>query len=570
MANDWWQNAVVYQIYPKSFKDGNNDGIGDIPGIIEKLDYLAALGVTVLWLNPIFKSPQVDNGYDVSDYYSLDPLFGTDADFEALVDQAKKKGMRLILDLVMNHTSDRHPWFLEARKSRTNHYRDYYIWRDGKNQREPTNWGSFFGGSAWCFEKRTEQYYFHLFDERMPDLNWENPNVRAEFERIGAYWLGKGVDGFRLDAFIHLEKDHHFREFPNHETDNPYPIAEAYYANRPHVHRYMREFARQMRRVHPDCLLIGEAASADQRLARLYSDPRRGECDCVISFRILETERPHADQRLAKEWQRERLNIADFKQTMKNWQRELAGHGCFALYWNNHDMPRVLSRFGETRNYRRESATMLATLMYLQRGLPILFQGEELGMLNLRLTDVDAYQDSGAASFARRAAQIGWSSKKILKTIQLHSKMTSRGAIQWSDERYGGFSSVQPWLGVNTGEGAFNAASEIADSESIFSYYQALIELRTKQRVFSQGSWCLLDALNDPCYGYRRVIGKDTAWIVCNLSHKAQFVRFAGCAIATRVLGNYPDNQRDDDGFVLRPFEAVVYLQTEGKEQEKI
>ncbi|MFT8872551.1 MAG: alpha-glucosidase [Sporolactobacillus sp.] len=556
----WWQDAVVYQIYPKSFKDGNGDGIGDFKGMIDRLDYLAALGATVLWLNPVFQSPQVDNGYDVSDYYAIDPIFGTADDFRTLVAEVKKRDMRLILDLVMNHTSDQHPWFVASRASRSNRYRDYYIWRDGKNGREPTNWGSFFGGSAWQFDRQTGQYYFHLFDQRMPDLNWENPDVRAAFEQIGSYWLERGVDGFRLDAFIHLDKDRRFLDVSGETPDHPYPIAEACYANRPRVHRYIRDFARRMRRVRPDCLLIGEASSADQRLARLYSDPARGECDCVISFRPLETERTPLERRIGNEWLPERLNVDTFKQTMADWQQELSGHGCFALYWNNHDMPRFLSRFGQEHDYRRESATMLATLMYLQQGLPIIFQGEELGMINLRLDSVGAYQDRGTDAFARLAAELGWSPQTILKAVQSHSKITSRGAMQWTNARHAGFSTHRPWLGVNGGDGAFNAAAEMIDGDSILAYYKALIRLRRTQRVFTQGSWRLIDGTGEHCYGYRRTLERVTAWVLCHLGRVPHSVSFPEGSSARCVLGNYQDAQFDGHTLVLRPFEAVVYL----------
>lgn len=553
----WWHHAIVYQIYPKSFQDTNSDGEGDIQGIIEKLDYLQSLGVTVLWLNPVFKSPQVDNGYDVSDYYSIDPRFGNMRTIEKLISEAKKRGLRIILDLVLNHTSDQHRWFLEARKSRDNPFRNFYIWRDGQDGKEPNNWASFFGGSAWSCDAVTGQYYFHLFDKRMPDLNWENPEVRKRIYAVAKFWRDKGIDGFRLDAVIHLAKDTHFSDF-HRSDDADFVIAEPLYANLPRVHDFIHEFHRELKGDHPDFLLIGEAASADTALARTYSDPSRKECDCVISFRHLDTEIIHKDPRLPDGWQPEKLNFRTFKKTMQEWQRNLYGHGWMALYWNNHDMPRLLSRFGTEGRYRVACAKMMATLMYLQWGMPFIFQGEEMGMINLRMPHIEDYAEPGLEAFKDQALKLGYSRNKILKTVQARSKNTSRGSMQWDDEKFGGFSDMRPWLGINEEYKTVNAAKQEKDPDSVLNYYKALFRLRKRETVFTEGSCELIDLKNDALYSYQRKYNGESAMVICNFTDRPRAFLYEGISSWTLLLDNLGDRDLLGDTISLAPYESLV------------
>jgi oligo-1,6-glucosidase/alpha-glucosidase len=560
MEKPWWHNAVVYQIYPKSFNDTDGDGIGDLQGIVEKMDYIKSLGVNVIWINPIFRSPQVDNGYDVSDYYSIDPQFGTNADLEHLIAEAKKRDLKIIFDLVVNHTSDQHPWFQEARKSLDNSYRDFYIWRDGKNGKEPNNWASFFGGSVWAYEPLTNQYYFHLFDKKMPDLNWENPKVRAELYKMARYWLEKGIDGFRLDAIIHLAKDQSFHDFNNPDQNEEFVISEPCYANLPKVHAFIREFSRQMKRVKPDCLLIGEAASADVELAKRYTKQSREECDCVISFKHLDAITCRGDTGLPKEWQEEHFDLKSFQKIMKHWQKELYREGWPALFLNNHDMPRMLSRFGDPDRYRNESAKMLATLMYLHWGMPFIFQGEEIGMTNLELEQVDDYHDSILSASASRLLKLGYSYEQMMHRVHSRSKHTSRGAMHWDTTSFSGFSERQPWLGVNKDDHQVNVAEQDQDPQSILNYYRSLLKIRANDELFVEGLCRILDVENEFIYAYERRESGKTALVICNFSNQPQFFDQPDLSSWTCLLNNLGKIKYEETSRQLAPYECYVLV----------
>ncbi|SFG67774.1 glycoside hydrolase family 13 protein [Sporolactobacillus nakayamae] len=557
MKQPWWNHAIVYQIYPKSFKDMDHDGVGDIKGIITKLDYIQSLGVTILWLNPIFKSPQVDHGYDISDYYQIDEQFGTMEDMDVLISESSKRGLKIILDLVVNHTSDQHPWFRESMKSKTNPYRDYYIWRDGKNGKEPTNWASFFEGSAWTYEQATEQYFFHLFDKKMPDLNWENPKVRKEVYQIAAFWLKKGIAGFRLDAIIHLAKDQHFQNIESAITGETYVLAEACYAHVPRVHEFIHGFYEAVHKVEPDVFLIGEAASANSKLAKQYTDPDRNELDCIISFEQLETEILHEDKRLPRNWQIGYLNLSKLKKTMKQWQKDLSGHGWSALFWNNHDMPRLLSRFGDAK-YPRESATMLATMLYLHRGIPIIYQGEEIGMTNLRLPEIADYEDSGLKEFVVKAEGLGYSKDEILTSVRACSRQTSRGAMQWNGNPFAGFSEVEPWLGVNDDYPKINVEKQERDPVSILNYYRKLLKIRSKWDIFVAGDWQLIDEDNQNLYVYKRHYGRKSALVICNFTSQPQPYFYPELSSWTCILSNNEGRERLDNEIILSAYECLV------------
>ncbi|WP_034991693.1 alpha-glucosidase [Liquorilactobacillus vini] len=513
-----YKNAIIYQIYPKSFMDANHDGIGDLRGIINKLDYLKDLGVNTLWLNPIFVSPQVDNGYDISNYYAIDNKMGTIEEFDQLIKAAHQRKLKLILDLVLNHTSDQHPWFQDAIKNPKSIYREYYLWAKGQNGRLPNNWASFFGGSVWEADPcQPDNYYFHLFDKRMPDLNWKCPEVRQAMVNIAKFWLDHGVDGFRLDAFIHLAKADFSQDFPAHGKKESI-IAEPFYANLPQVRTYLREFVHQLRLIKPDLLILGEAASADIDLTAAYTDPQDELCDTVVTFRYFKSLMEHADKRLPSNLQPLPLDFGHLKEVMATWQKHLEGISYLTLYWNNHDLPRILEKVGT--NYRSQStvAKMLATLMYLQRGIPCIYYGEEIGMQNLSYDQIDAVHDEQAKKAWQAAIDQQMSAKKALEMICRSHKMAARGVMQWDASRYGGFSDVKPWnLGQNT---AVNVHDELVNNQSVLQYYRRLLKLK-KESLFVDGKFTL-ENTSDDLYVYRRTLKGQTAIVICNLTHQAQ------------------------------------------------
>ncbi|WP_373786253.1 alpha-glucosidase, partial [Jeotgalibaca porci] len=405
----WWHKTILYQVYPMSFQDTNHDGIGDIPGITRRLDYIQSLGVNMLWINPIFASPKVDNGYDVSDYMQIDPQFGTMKDVEELIHEAHARGIKIIFDMILNHTSDQHPWFQEALKGPDNKYRNYYIWRDGKEEgaKAPNNWEGFFGTSVWEKGPRDDdQYYFHLFAKEMPDLNWENPDVRRDLTDIALFWLDKGIDGFRLDAFIHIVKEAGYPDLDLPEGE--IALAEQYYANLPMVNQYMRIYTTTLREHFPDIYMLGEAASADVELARSYCDPNQGGCNSVITFRYFTMDEESKDPRLNGNMQATNLLYQPFKENMDQWQHAMNDVGGPTLYWSNHDMARTVSRIGNDHLYRDNSAKMLATLMYLQKGIPVIYNGEEIGMKNLFIDAIEDFDSPEAQKFYEKALDLGY------------------------------------------------------------------------------------------------------------------------------------------------------------------
>lgn len=557
MEEKWWQQAVVYQVYPGSFQDTNNDGIGDIRGLIERLKHIQSLGANVIWLNPIFQSPQVDNGYDVSDYYTIDPLYGTMEDVEELLDKAHSLGIKVIFDLVLNHTSREHHWFQEAIKGRDNPYRDFYIWSDPKpGDQLPNNWASFFGGSVWEKEPSGDQYYFHLFDKTMPDLNWENERVQQEVVNIADYWLEKGVDGFRLDAFIHLDKA---KGFPDvHAKEGEIVLAEEYYSNLEKVTDYIAEMAKTLRRKKEDIFILGEAASADVKKAREYSDPANGACDTVVTFRFFPMDESQKDARLPSDMQIEKLDIPAFKKTMSEFQEGLSDIGGPTLYWNNHDMARMVSRFGSTENERDNSTKMLATLMYLQKGIPVLLNGEEIGMKNLERDSLDDFKKMKEIYFIEKAQSLGYSDEFIIEQLNARSINASRGVMQWDTSDYAGFSTCPPWSGVNE-EPKYTVEMQELDETSILNYYKKLLKYK-KTPLFTKGDFQLLDT-NHHLYCYERTLGDFTALVCCNFSDQEQlFIDARLTKLSyTDILQN-EHNEIEADRITLAPYGAVVVV----------
>ncbi|TFJ72801.1 alpha-glucosidase [Carnobacterium maltaromaticum] len=560
---NWWQSAIVYQIYPRSFQDTNNDGIGDIKGIIQRLDYIKSLGVNTIWLNPIFISPQIDNGYDISNYYGIDPIFGTLKDVQELIYEAHQRELKIIFDFVLNHTSDQHPWFQEALKGPDNLYRDYYLWADGKKNgaEPPNNWASFFGGSTWEKDLHSQQYYFHLFAKEMPDLNWENPEVHVALLDIAKFWLNEGIDGFRLDAFIHMAKEKGYPALPN-PTNEKYVIAEEYYANLPKVQEYLAKFIQALREVKPDVFIVGEAASAEVKQAVEYTDPTKNQCDAVITFRYFPEREELKDSRLPLGMQPGTLDRQQFKQVMAEWQKEMASVGGPTLYWNNHDMPRVVSRFGDDGLYRETSSKMLATLMYLQKGLPFLLNGEEIGMKNRIIQSIKDYEDPGAEAFYHQALALGYTEIEALELLNASSKDASRGGMQWTKEPYSGFSTEKPWSSVNQEEN-YTVEAEEADEGSILHYYRRLLLLK-KRELFTKGSFSLLET-GDETFCYVRNWDNEEAVVLTNMTNEpVQLTCLEETLFNGKILLSAGDHELTKKQVTLAPYSCVV-IQTKMK-----
>lgn len=509
----WYDQAIIYQIYPKSFQDSNSDGIGDLNGIRKRIPYLKELGINAVWLNPIFVSPQVDNGYDVSNYFAIDPKMGTMEDMDNLIKEMHESGIHVIMDFVLNHTSDQHPWFQDAIKNPESIYRDYYIFA-GENNQRPNNWGSFFGGSVWEKDPAgTGQFYFHLFDKRMPDLNWNNPEVRHAMTEIAKYWLEKGIDGLRLDAFIHIAKADLRQNFPVDSKDKEPVIAEPFFANLPQVQKWMRPFCEEIKQDYPDALLLGEAASANVNLAVDYTNKDNHLMDSVITFRYFTEDQSKIDPSFLNNYQPKPLDWVKFKQNQTIWQQTLSGISKPTLYWNNHDMARLATRIAKNDTQARS----LAMLMYLQCGIPIIYYGEELGMRNLQFENVNDFQDDTVKEFVKSAEKAGVTSKEALLMASKTHKLPARGPMPWDNERNNGFTDKEPWIkGKKLDE--INAADEIADDSSMFNFYKKLISLK-KEQLFQDGNYYLWST-SDGSYVYERNLKDKKALIAVSLSQE--------------------------------------------------
>ena len=534
----WWKNAVFYQIYPKSFQDTNGDGVGDLPGIIARLDYLAELGIDGIWLSPVCLSPQVDNGYDVSDYRAIDPSVGTMEDMETLIREAKNRGISLILDLVPNHSSDQHFWFREALKGRDNPYHDYYIWRDGDGCNYPNDMRAVFGGPAWTYVPELKQYYFHQFAPQQPDLNWENPKVRREIYDIMRYWVAKGVEGFRLDVVDQIGKD------PELQVTG----------NGPRLHEYLREMSREAF-LEEGLVVVGEAWGADVERAKLYSAPDRSEMSMVFQFQHM-----CLDQE-GEKWNFRPLYLPQLKQVMRTWQQGLHGQGWNSLFLNNHDLPRIVSRWGNDREYRVESAKMLASMLHGMQGTPYIYQGEELGMTNIRL-DIGQYVDVESINLYKAYTAAGWSHDAVMEAIYARGRDNARTPMQWTAGGNAGFTTGTPWLPVNENHSQVNAEAELADPDSVFHYYQKLIALRKEYDIFRDGWFELLDPDNEKVFAYTRDTETAHMLVVCNFTAQTLDWKLPwNYRGAKKLIGNYPD-----DFEILRPYEAYICYYEDIKE----
>ncbi|MBQ9663778.1 MAG: alpha-glucosidase [Oscillospiraceae bacterium] len=533
----WWKQAVIYQIYPRSFCDSNGDGIGDIPGIISKLDYLKTLGIDAIWLSPVFRSPQDDNGYDIADYRDIDPIFGTLEGMDELIREARERGIRIIMDLVLNHSSDEHRWFREAKKSRDNPYHDYYIWRDGDGVTPPNDLKAGFGGSAWEWVPELGQYYFHQFSVKQPDLNWDNPKLREELYDMINWWADRGIGGFRLDVVDHLGKD------PDRGIMKCAPT----------LHPYVREMSQAAFR-RDDLVTVGEAWSADIEQAKLYSNPDGSELSMVFQF-----EHMKIDQIPGKEkWDMVPIDFVELKKIFTRWQRALYGKGWNSLFWENHDLPRSVSRFADDGRYRVESAKMLAILLHGMQGTPYVYQGEELGMTNYAFR-VEDCRDIEILNMVRERRAKGWSEEQILDAIYRKGRDNARTPMQWDDSQNAGFTTGEPWLLVNPNYTEINAADQVGREDSVFSCYRELIRLRKEYTVFLDGEYEPLLEDDKRIFAYRRSNGEGSLLVVANFSGETIKNPLLAEERGSRLLvGSYAAT--DEDPSVLRPYEAKMLL----------
>ncbi|MGM0846577.1 MAG: glycoside hydrolase family 13 protein [Bacillota bacterium] len=558
MSKQWWKEAVVYQIYPRSFKDSNGDGIGDINGIISKLDYLKELGIDVIWLSPVYDSPNDDNGYDISDYRGIMDEFGTMADWDRLLEEMHKRGLKLIMDLVVNHSSDEHAWFVESRKSKDNPYRDYYIWREGKDGKEPNNWESCFSGSAWQYDEQTEEYFLHLFSKKQPDLNWENPKLRDEIYDMMKFWLDKGIDGFRMDVINFISKVDGLPDAELPEGRKYAPGGE-YYMNGPKIHDYLQEMHEKALSGY-DVMTVGEMPGASVEEAKLYTAEDRKEVNMVFQF-----EHVDLDSGPGGKWDLRPLKLSDLRDSFTKWQKGLEQEGWNSLYLNNHDQPRMVSRFGNDQEYRLESAKMLATFLHTLKGTPYIYQGEELGMTNVKFNSINDYEDIEIQNMYReKVIENGENHEKVMESIYVKGRDNARTPVQWDDSEHGGFTTGTPWLQVNPNYKEINAKQAVEDPNSVFHYYKKLIALRKENPIMVYGSYDLLMPDHDKIYAYVREYEGQKMIVMLNFSADTPLFELPAeleGGSKELFISNYQVDGREDISQVeLRPYEARVYL----------
>ena len=550
VQQEWWRTATVYQIYPKSFCDSGNKGTGDIRGIISKLDYLKLLGIDAIWLTPVYESPMVDNGYDISDYYAINPDFGTMADFDELLKKAHEKGIRIIMDIVVNHTSTEHKWFKSALGDKNSPYRDYYIWKDPVDGKAPNNWESKFGGNAWELDEATNQYYLHLFAKEQADLNWENPMVREEVKRVIDFWADKGVDGFRLDVINLISKQQDF-------ADDEVGDGRRFYTDGPRVHEYLQEISEAVFQKYGS-VTVGEMSSTTLEHCQQYSANDGKELSMVFNFHHLKVDYTNGEK-----WSKAPFDFRQLKQIFNHWQTGLNGKGWGALFWCNHDQPRVVSRLGNDQQYRVESAKMLAASVHMMQGTPYVYQGEEIGMTNPYYTDISQYQDVESTNmYDIMVNQQGVDKEEMLAILAQKSRDNSRTPMQWNTQAHAGFTKGQPWLEVAGNYKAVNAAHAVDDQDSVFYFYQKLIQLRKDIPVITTGNYIDLLPEHKQLYCYARVDEKQTLLclnnyygdeVVCQLPE--EFRADSG----KLLLGNYPVSETEEQ-MVLRPYETRIIL----------
>lgn len=556
MKKTWWKEGVVYQIYPRSFKDSSGDGVGDLKGIIEKLDYLKELGVNIIWLSPIYQSPNDDNGYDISNYRRVMKEFGTEEDFNKLLKEMHTRGLKLIMDLVVNHTSDEHEWFAKSRKSKDNPYRDYYIWKDGKGENLPNNWGSFFSGAAWEFDEKTKQYYLHLFSKKQPDLNWENVKVRNEVYDMMKFWLDKGIDGYRMDVINFISKVPELPDGEKAEKDlygNSFPFT----ANGPRVHEYLQEMNRKVLSKY-DIMTVGETPGITPEIAQLYVNEDRNELNMLFQIELMDI-----DSGDGGKWDVTAWKLTTFKKIMYKWYDALKDKGWNSLFLNNHDQPRLVSRFGNDGEYRVESAKMLATFIHTWQGTPYIYQGEEIAMTNVKFKNVDDYKDIEIQNMFKEKSQQGVPKDVLLKSIYAKGRDNARTPVQWDNSINAGFSKAMPWIKVNSNYSEINVASALEDKNSVFYYYQKLIKLRKEHEVIVYGDIDILLLDHESIFAYTRSYNDEKLLVVLNFYEaetEFKLEKNLEYEKAELLISNYQVKDHKFCDFLLRPYEARVYL----------
>ncbi len=553
MNRTWWKEAVIYQIYPRSFMDSNGDGIGDIKGITSRLDYLKYLGVDVLWLSPIYRSPNDDNGYDISDYQAIMEEFGTMEDFDELLLEAHKRGLSVVMDLVVNHTSDEHKWFMESRRSKENAYRDYYIWREGKDEKTPpNNWGSCFGGSAWQYDEETAMYYLHLFSKKQPDLNWDNPKVRDEVFNMMAWWCDKGIDGFRMDVISMISKT---KEMPDGQVTDFYGDYGPYCIHGPNIHKYLKEMNKRVLSRY-DIMTVGETPGVTTELAKQYAGEDAGELNMVFQFEHVDNHGKYG------KWDDQKWQLTKLKKILTRWQTELYGKAWNSLFWDNHDQPRAVSRFGDDRQeYREASAKMLATCLHMMQGSPYIYQGEELGMTNYPFRSPDDFRDIESINAYKEWCLSGnVSHEDFWPCITFRSRDNARTPVQWDDSEQAGFTSGTPWIPVNPNYKEINAKAETKDPDSVFHYYKKLIALRKENPIMVYGKYEPLLEDSEELFVYTRTLDNEKLLTVCNFTDQdVAFTmpeEFTGrsCLIANM------ENDYSKNNITVKPYEAFVLV----------
>ena len=550
----WWKEAVIYQIYPRSFQDSNGDGIGDLNGITMHLDYLKKLGIDVIWLSPVYKSPNDDNGYDISDYRDIMTEFGTMEDFDRMLAAAHERGIKIVMDLVVNHSSDEHKWFIESRKSKDNPYRDYYIWKDPKDGHEPTNWGSNFSGSAWKFDETTGQYYLHLFSEKQPDLNWENPKVRDEVYDMMTWWCDKGIDGFRMDVISMISK---VQSYPDGEVfDGVYGNANPYVCNGPRVHEFLQEMNRRVLSRY-DIMTVGEAAGVTVDEAKRYANNEGTELNMVFHFE--HTDGSSNSESVIGKWTVNPPRLSYVRGILNKWQTELEGKAWGSLYWDNHDQPRAVSRFGnDSKEWREISAKMLATVLHMQKGTPYIYQGEEFGMTNTHFDSIDDCRDIEEINAYQQYVVDHKlvDSETMLRGFDTIARDNARTPVQWNDSPNAGFTTGTPWINVNPNYTEINAEAALADPNSVFYYYQKLISLRHTTPIIVYGTFRPLLESSEVIYAYERELDGKVLTVAANWTDKEQECTLFNDLGGEELISNYTSHK---DG-VLQPYEARVIL----------
>ncbi|GEL67495.1 glycoside hydrolase family 13 protein [Marinilactibacillus psychrotolerans] len=533
----WWQKAVVYQIYPRSFQDSNGDGIGDIRGIIERLDYLEKLGINAIWLSPVYQSPNDDNGYDISDYEAIHPEFGTMEDMNELIAEAQKRSIRIVMDLVVNHTSDEHHWFQEAKKGKDSPYRDYYIWRDPVKGKEPNDLKSTFSGSAWAYDKTSDQYYLHLFSEKQPDLNWENEKMRQDIYNMMNFWLEKGIGGFRMDVIDLIGKK------PDEKITG----------NGPRLHEFLQEMNRKTFG-HYDVMTVGETWSATPENAELYSGSDRGELSMIFQF-----EHIALDQEPISKWALKDLDLVELKQVLSKWQIALGETAWNSLFWNNHDTPRIVSRWGNDQAFRVESAKCFAVLLHLMKGTPYIYQGEEIGMTNRPVGNISEVNDIESINMYKEEMENGKTAEALLNAINYKGRDNARTPMQWNDQENGGFSTGEPWLSVNPNFTEINVEQTLADEQSVFYLYKDLIQYRKENETVVRGSYNLLLPDHQSVFVYERVYNENRLLVIANLSTEENTIELPEISKESTIrFSNYDRQVVDAKQCTLAPYECFV------------